>query len=459
MKQAVLALALGALACGGTDDAKEQPRGPVEDPTTGLMVAACGLPQYELLPHADLGVLLDSDATPETWKPVDLDTVAKLAKIKLDPVPHGAKLYRYRYTTQYKGRSVEATSALAVPDGGAPLPASVPTLLWLHGTTGWSDACAAANDINARSFVALLAGLGWVVVAPDFIGMTSFGEPSTEHHPWLVAEPTVLSAWDALPAASELADKLGTPSVSPKLAIAGPSQGGHATLFAERYAPYYAPEYEIIAQAALVPASSVTQVLENGTSESVSKNGLALFPPLLVTYRDWYRRPGSMGGILTDTDPHHFASRADEIVFDGDCVTKVEFSQASSPSEIYEQAFLDAARADVSALEPWGCYATENSIATTSNPPKLTSTPTLLTFAENDELLLGTDPDVLALCQAGYVVEHVSCAGAGHVSGALWSLPNAVAWLKDRVAGKPVDASAACKLNAPVCCSGNPDCP
>lgn len=456
----VMALALALSACSGGDDEESPAEGPVTDPGTGLTVAACGMPRYQLLPRSEVGKLLAQDATAKQWKPAEVDSLVKLAKVKLDAAPHGVKLYRYRYDTQDKGKVVEVTGVLAFPDGGAPLPAEPVTLLSLHGTSGWSDACSPGNDLNFTAINVVIASRGFVVVAPDYIGMNSFGEPPTSHVSWMVGEPTAIASWDALPAAAELLKQVGGGlSLSPKVVLAGASQGGHAVLFTERVGQYYAPEYQVLAQAAIVPASSVTRVMSNVVSPSAGKSMIGIIPPIFVSYRDWYGSPKDLRGVFTDTDPHHFAFRADEIVFDGACTGEVEFTQVSTPEEVFEQSFLDAARADFSQVSPWACFAQENSIVTTSNAPKSTATPMLFTVGEKDELLPGMESDVAELCARGFSVEHLSCAGAGHVDGALWGLADTFSWLQERVAGKPVDSAKACKVNPPVCCSGNPACP
>ncbi len=442
-----------ALCVLGCDDV---PRGPVIDPSTGMTVATCGMPAYTLLARSEVGKLLASDDSVSQWDQAQLDALVTLSKIKLKPVPRGARTIRYRYTTQARGQRVEATGMLAFPSGGAAV-ADPPTLLWLHGTTGWSDPCAPGLDSQQQGVVAIFASQGFVVVAPDYIGLSAIGAASTMNHPWLVGEPTAIAAWDALPAAGELLQKVGQGlSLSKRVVLAGASQGGHASLFTERLAPYYAPDYQIVAQAAVVPASSMVESLDYLVTDA-GQTARSILPPFLVSYRDWYQSPANLSGVFTDSDPHRFASRADQIVYGGACVMDVEYGQAQSIGEVLTADFIGQA----TQLAPWRCYMEENSIATTSNAPKKTSTPILFTVGENDEIVPSArmQKDVAKLCALGYPVEHVSCAGAGHVNAAFWVLPQALDWIKDRVDGKPLDPTRTCKLNAPVCCSGNPACP
>ncbi len=100
---------------------------------------------------------------------------------------YDVQTWRIRYTTQDRGRAVEATMLLSFPLGAG----EVPTFAWLHGTTGFTDACApSAMGIEGGAFNLLFASLGYVVVAPDYLGMNGFGEPADALHPYLVPEAT-----------------------------------------------------------------------------------------------------------------------------------------------------------------------------------------------------------------------------------------------------------------------------
>ena len=53
-----------------------------------------------------------------------------------------------------------------------------------HGTSGFNDACAPSNDKDTRTLLGALAALGYVMVAPDSIGLRAFG--ATGFPPYLV---------------------------------------------------------------------------------------------------------------------------------------------------------------------------------------------------------------------------------------------------------------------------------
>jgi hypothetical protein len=88
----------------------------------------------------------------------------------------------------------------------------------------------------------------------------------------------------------------------------------------------------------------------------------------------------------------------------------------------------------------------------------LRTPPTLFVTSGNDTLVeVGVErADFPRLCGMGYQLEYLECADAGHSEGAVWSLPEQVAWLKDRLAGKPIAADRLCQVQAPTRCSGQP---
>ena len=95
----------------------------------------------------------------------------------------------------------------AVLEGLPTAGCDAPSYSWLHPTMGFFDVCAqTALGIEGAAFPILFASMGFVVVAPDYLGMAGWGEPSP---------------------------------------------GVHAALWADRYAPHYAPEFTAIGSIAV----------------------------------------------------------------------------------------------------------------------------------------------------------------------------------------------------------------
>ena len=157
------------------------------------------------------------------------------------------------YKTQDRGRALTATALVAYPSDLA-AKSSIDVLLVPHGTAGFNDSCAPSNTTDARPLVAAFASLGYVVVAPDYIGLRGLGEPTGFLHPYLVGQPTALVSWmRCAPPALLLAQNPAPLCTSMRFATVGGSAGGHAALWVDRLAPYYAQELQHVGVVATVP--------------------------------------------------------------------------------------------------------------------------------------------------------------------------------------------------------------
>ncbi len=424
----------------------------------------CGMPQYALLDRATLGKVVASESI--DMLSLDADTIESLLASAgfsaLGPVPYGTREYRFRYSTQDRGQAIEATALLAVPVGEAPLTDPVPVLMYAHGTTGFSDPCAPGNEdrwFSDAMLPAALASQGFVVIAPDYIGMNSFGAASTVRHGYLVGEQTAIGAWDAVRGGLALLGTLeDAPAASNRIALWGASQGGHAVLFTELWAPYYAPEFDVAAVVAVAPATDLLSLMAKALQEIGDSTGL--FAISLLTLQIWYGRTADLAMAFTNVAPHYFADNAEALVFpenrcsidlgiDPDTATLDLLFDTDFTKAVQERRFDD--------IGPWNCYYQENSLGTSPVLP-LRHTPTLMVYAENDTVV-DTDSqkiDFEALCSKGYRLDFLECRGAGHTQAALWSLPEQLAWIRARLAGTPVPDGETCTVEAPVVCSATP---
>ena len=428
-----------------------------------LPVAACGMPSYELLDPAELGRALAWDPLPFwTQSAQGMDGLLAIAgHPSLSPVPFGVRAYRLRYTTQDRGAVVEATALVTVPAGAGD--AELPVALYLHGTTGTSDPCAPSHpdhQLIGPIVPALFAAMGYVTVAPDYIGMNGFGAPAAVRHAYLVGEQVALGAWDAVRAARvALRDAGETVGAGVRVVPWGVSQGGHAALFASLVAPYYAPEFEVPAVLSLVvPADLVAHMRHN---VEALRPGTGLFATSLVMMHLWYGEQVPLAAALANAAPWFLADQATTLLFPTEvCEIDVDFD----PNTItIEDVFAENFRALVvddawDALEPWSCFYRENTPATTS-VPALGFPPAFVVLGEHDTLVDGAvnRPGLQALCDRGWPLDILSCAGADHVSAALWSLPEQFAWLADRLAGVPLPDAETCTFAPPAGCAGAPE--
>ncbi|MDF1564022.1 MAG: lipase family protein [Deltaproteobacteria bacterium] len=428
------------------------------DPEPALPVALCGMESYELLPAEEVGGVVAS----EEVTLLDLDAAGidgllaagGLADV-LGPSPYGARVFRLRYRTQDRGVVREATTVAAFP-ANADLPAELPLLIYTHGTTGFSDPCAPSADLGGQLLAAAIAARGYIVAAPDYLGLTGLGETVDLRHPYLIGEPTAIASWDALRATIALGAAEGVEAVpSHQTAIMGASQGGHAAFFTARYGPHYAPEFDIDAVLPSIPPIDMRELMAFGVDDRGGIHGL--LAAMLNAYRNWYGAPASMEGVLVNDAPHNLADNIDTLMYPTDaCDAGDELGAILQASgSLYEADFTEGMRGG-SVGEPWDCYLEVNSI-NAAPIPRGDDPPFFVAAGELDELvpLVTVTDGVSELCASGYGIELLVCQDANHVQGGTWSLREQLDWLNARMAGEPMDPARSCEIPAPSCCSGS----
>jgi acetyl esterase/lipase len=271
----------------------------------------------------------------------------------------------------------------------------------------------------------MFASWGYIVVAPDYLGLKSTGAPSTSFHPYLVAEPTALASIDMVRAAKALLEEQGVAGRwSGDVVVLGVSQGGHAAAFVTRYAPHYAPELDIAGAVYAVPPLDLVgeSIAGRQSDEPATKGNAAAF---LVVAHDWYDQTIALTDALV---PPFHESIVDDIS-----------STCGSPGpdvpvdEIFTPHLLDS-----SLPEPWTCMGVESSILYTS-VPYVDDTPALMVLADNDELV-ARDVEretFMRLCDDGVALSYLECQDSEHVEGFTYSIDDAFNFLDDRLAGLP----------------------
>lgn len=419
---------------------------PIDNP---FPAGGCGLPEYPILPAADMGEVLDHAFVIH----FDADTIDGLLEAQnfgaLTPVAYGADVYKIRYRTQDRGEAVEATGFVSYPTGDAV--GERPVVVWAHGTSGFTDKCGPTAAADGYVVPALLAALGFVTVAPDYLGMSGWGAPSGFIHPYIVPEPTAIATLDSLRAVVRFAGDTGEaiPATPGKdIILFGASEGGFATLWADRYAPLYAPEFKILANVASVPPTDAFGLTKHGATVFGPTTGA--LAAAIVGGHDWYRLPNPLSEVLADGDPN--VSELLPELMANDCGADVP-DGITMTNQVYQQSFIDAIEADdFDALGQIGCILQRASLGT-SELPFTVFTPTLVVQGEADDLVYTpvVRDDLPKLCDQGYVIEHYECAGAGHTEAATSSIPFVIQWANDRLAGKPL--TAPCVIHQPVDCA------
>ncbi len=136
--------------------------------------------------------------------------------------------WRIDYTTlDGQGRHVTASGLVAVPDK-APGRAS-PVVSYQHGTIFY-DAEAPSNAVTPDAPPVVMASLGAIVLAPDYVG---YGASRGVQHPYLLSHPTAAAVVDLLTASLFWRTQTGLRG-NGQLFLVGYSEGGYASLAAQR---------------------------------------------------------------------------------------------------------------------------------------------------------------------------------------------------------------------------------
>lgn len=359
------------------------------------------------------------------------------------------------YVTQDRGQEVEATTLIAWPENVPAGAEALPTLLLLHGTSGFTDGCGPTADASEGAVAAALASAGFVVVAPDYIGLKSTPPPTGFLHPYLVGQATAIASLDAVRALGHLPAEIvvGGGQPSPRVAILGGSQGGHAALWVDRLAPYYARELTLVGVAATVPPADLLGEgdLALTTLRPSTGNMVAFFG----ASAGWYGAEGSLSEVFLpplDLDvPAALGASCDP----GDLV-----QGATSLDTIFQPGILTAAADDtLTALDPWGCMAVENGLTTTTVARIAQQDPSygiLFVTGEADALVDTPNERAAyqALCGAGMPLQYLECTAASHTEATTWALPEILAFLQARLAGEAFAPS--CDVGAAITCAGTP---
>ncbi len=164
----------------------------------------------------------------------------------------GAVMYKVTYESKnIDGSTTTVSGLISVPDN---LNKRYPLLCYQHGTSG-TDADVPSN-LNFESRIAIaFSGMGYVVFAPDYLGLGDSQGP----HPYVHAASEAWVAIDMLKATKEFAAQNDV-AINEQLFITGYSQGGHAAMAMHR-ALEETNEFEVTAAAPMSGPYSIGEVM------------------------------------------------------------------------------------------------------------------------------------------------------------------------------------------------------
>lgn len=328
----------------------------------------------------------------------------------MQETPAGVQAWRVKYwTTNQYGKLFQVTGIVAAPREAIP-PRPRRVIAWTHGAWGVAEKCAPSLSPN---FFAATAGIdavsrGYVVVAPDYIGLAS---PTM--HPFLVGPDTAHSVLDGVRAAREISGA----AAGSDFAVWGESQGGHAALWTATAARSYAPDLKLIATAAAAPPTDLAANLREGSD----KNARALL--LSFTLHSWSTLYGfSMDGVANRTNQGIITRLAQN-----NCV-----SLEKKPKLGTILGILTIVRAtknkDIAKIEPFGSFARANSVDAARIPG-----PLLIAQSRNDTIVAPsvTRKFAKAVCRRGTQLRWIEMTG-DHGASARESSVETINWIGAR---------------------------
>ena len=196
------------------------------------------------------GALIDPPATLATLTAAQID--AATASSGLQAISGKAKcdvkVVALNYATVgVREEDTNASGVMLVPGGSCSGPAAL--VAYAKGTDVQKPHTL-ANPQDSETFLlaAMYAAQGYAVVATDYLG---FAKSGYAYHPYLHADSEATSVLDSVRAARNAAGAVGA-NLSGKIMFTGYSQGGHASMAAQRAAERdYGSEFNVVAGAHL----------------------------------------------------------------------------------------------------------------------------------------------------------------------------------------------------------------
>ncbi|MCB1984531.1 MAG: prolyl oligopeptidase family serine peptidase [Burkholderiales bacterium] len=248
-------------------------------------------------------------------------------------------VYRIGYRTlDAFGNLTEASGVIGVPLG---IPAGAPLLSFQHGTIT-SRARAPSVDpeeTGADLALYLMGARGYVVMVPDYLG---FGD-SSGLHPFMHAKTLAWTVIDLIRAVKLLAKNGGYP-LNGQLFLAGYSEGGYATMAAQReIETHHADEFTITASAPMAGAYDLSGTMLQQVLSGDPLPRPMYFPYLLLAYNQIYRINYAVHNLLAGG----FDTALLE-VFDGSQDSDaINDSLPNLPSELFSANLLAALESDL----------------------------------------------------------------------------------------------------------------
>ena len=382
---------------------------------TALLALAGPIPAVSKPPPKSLSFY---DAQPgDLQRPAG--TLLRYEPLKL-PSLYRAKAWRVVYVTHdYANRPILA-SGTVVLSGYAPKRTGDRAIVaWAHPTVGIARRCAPSlrqSPIGSIDGFDAMISRGMIITSTDYPGLGTVGPTG-----YLVGKGQAYAVLDSVRAARQIPEVGG----SPKFGLWGFSQGGHAALFAANLAASYAPEMKLMGVAATAPPTDLPRLFR-ATANTMGGRVLTA-----LTVGSWSRKYAVPLNTIADPQAISDIYGLNQYCMD-DMDGLMKLYKAQIP---LKHRFLNA---DPSAIAPWSQLMIDNSVRGLP-----AAVPAFIAQGQQDDIVLPavTSQYFRQICREGNVVKFVAIPAAGHGGSVKASSKDAVAWLADRINGKPAPSS------------------
>jgi pimeloyl-ACP methyl ester carboxylesterase len=325
-------------------------------------------------------------------------------------LPKGARGVRILYHSRdAAGRDVATSGVVLIPAGRAPA-GGWPVIAWAHGTSGVARSCApsAMKDVYyGEEGLFPMVRAGFAVVATDYHGLGTLGP-----HQYVSKTAQAYDVIFSIPAAHAAVPALGKSWV-----VDGHSQGGLAAWsVAEMEAQLRDPDYR--GAVAVAGALRFEGFLDNA---ALGRGAGFYFP--LIAYGIAAQEAGfAPQDMLSQRALEHYADMTQK----GCWLYAYATYAGVPPSEMLRPGWNK-----LPAVRKW---VSDN---TTVKAP--IAGPVLMIAGEADQSvpLAGLRATFAAACKKGMTVTFRSYPGLDHDPTMANSTPDQLAWIRDRLAGKP----------------------
>ena len=271
--------------------------------SAAVLLVACGGSD-----SPERGDLIDSPTTLATLTTAQIDSAtassglqAITGKAKCD-----VKVVALNYATVgvKAGEDTNASGVMLVPAGNCSSPAAL--VAYAKGTDlEKPHTLANPQDSYTLLLAAMYAAQGYAVVATDYLG---FAKSNYSFHPYLHADSEATSVIDSVRAARKAAGSVGA-NLSGKIMFTGYSQGGHASMAAQRAAERdYGSEFNVVAGAHLAGPYNLSGSLR---APGVIA-GVQYFVPYFVTA--WQKIYGNVYANVNDAFKAPYAAGIENLL-------------------------------------------------------------------------------------------------------------------------------------------------